>query len=356
MKKIGINNKDWPCKYAEKEWEEIRFCCGNKKEELHLVQCGLYNENVEKNYCMSACTRQEKIHVAICAPQGGPGQGIGDTLQGLWAIWGLKEKYPDREVVYYTTNQEIAQLSYTNSKHVSKAQDNIHTNLNDDYDSRLRSKESFVDYYCQKLDCTPKKPEISFDRTRQFHDGNYVLLFPFAAWNQRSWPITYYLRLEDRLSDMGLNVVICGVKRDEWAFKNFSNRATYYCNLNMQDLCNLVWFSDLVISNDSMPAHLCGITETPCIAIHTHLSEYALYKYYTSVTSITNSDCNSCHWDESKHKNYCMSKCWSLKAISPEIVLQEVLRKLEDGKTAKRSGFADCERREAEICNAPFPV
>lgn len=347
--------KNWPCEHAIDEFEETRKCCVNKEETTRLVNCSLYNETVERNYCDISCTRQKKININITSHEGGNGQGIGDTLQGLWAVWGMREKHQGREIVYYCSHPEIAKLSYPNSKHSSEAVSVAYTNLNEDYTKKLESRESFIDYYCKKLDCSPKKPPMQFNRNRRFHhDENYILIFPFAAWGVRSYPVTYYYHIAYELCEMGYNVVLAGAKQNAWAFKNFDERVKYYYNLPPLDLVSLVYHSELVICNDSMPAHLCGILDVDCVAIHTQLSKEALYKYYETITSITNSECNSCHWKSEKYKYYCSSKCWSLKAISPIRVLEACLGVLDEKQ--QRASCSVSNQGEREICNLSFPV
>ena len=295
-----------------------------------LVDCNLYNERVEKTRCLT-CTRKKIISVRVANKhEGATGHGIGDAFMGLWAIWALKEENPGREILYYTPHPDWTKISWIGSRHLDDAPEDS-LNMHENYGEKITSFESFIDFQARKVGAkNPIKPKLYFNRNHKpVDDKKYILIFPFSCWNPREWDVSNYKYLTKILCDNGYNVVVCCESSKAEIVSGFDHRSIFFHGMSAEFVFALANHAELVICNDSMPAHLCGLLDTKCLAIHTHLSSFTLYKYYKNVHTITNDECNFCHWQVDRGFSYaCDSRCWSLQAISPKRVFYEIERRI----------------------------
>ncbi len=106
-------------------------------------------------------------------------------------------------------------------------------------------------------------------------DKKTVVLAPGGARNLladdgiRRWPIEGYVALARKLLDNGMQVVVTGAPSDNWVLKYFSGLDI--ANLvGKTDLVNLIGVfqqANLIVTHDSGPMHLAGLTQTPLIAL-----------------------------------------------------------------------------------------
>lgn len=85
----------------------------------------------------------------------------------------------------------------------------------------------------------------------------------------RRWPINNYVELAIKLINKGYIVVISGAKSDEWILPYFSglNIVNMVGKTDLNQLLYLFSKSDFVVTHDSGPMHLAGMTKCHLIAI-----------------------------------------------------------------------------------------
>ena len=248
------------------------------------------------------------------------GFGIGDTLDGLWAIAGLKEIGVSPK--YFTPHPQWAKLGHDNVEHVDKLPATAIFLC--DYGRELAQKEVRIESYCNAAKVAPQRPKIKIKRFGVVA-GEYVVLAPYTAWDSRQWPISHWIYLESLIREKTgkKTVVVDATARIVPLFSGF-------CLYGQAPgvLSNIFLDAACVVANDSMAAHLGGLLEVKTIAIHAALPASALFKYYPSVRSImpTPGSCQSCFFQhENGYRAGCDYGCHSLAGIAPSMVLEEII-------------------------------
>ncbi len=311
-----------PCKYINKKRQEERICCGGRKQMTDMVECGLYNAAKDTGFCQS-CFRDKKYHICVSDNQRRLGCGIGDTLDALWVVEGLKEKLTDREVVFHTPHVDWANLAYDHNEGMAGGPSIHYMNR---YSEELLNKECRIDSYAGATNCIPKKPALKFDKSFRVHsDEKYIVLAPSCAWPTRQWPIGSWIYLECIIREqLGISTVILDSKDQRGLFQGFC-----YWAQKPDIVCNIVHHALLTIAQDSMLSHLGGILDAKTIAIHSSLTHEHLFKYYPSVVSIKPKQglCQDCFFQHTAgFRSGCDHGCWSLQTITPLRVFEEVKR------------------------------
>lgn len=85
----------------------------------------------------------------------------------------------------------------------------------------------------------------------------------------RRWPVENYLALTHRLLDRGWEVVLIGGPEDDWVKPNFQDLAVTDCigKLSLPEVVSVCDASDAVVSHDTGPLHLAGLSDTCLIGI-----------------------------------------------------------------------------------------
>jgi lipopolysaccharide heptosyltransferase II len=85
----------------------------------------------------------------------------------------------------------------------------------------------------------------------------------------RRWPIENYIALTRRLLDRGWEVVLLGGTEDEWVRPNFRDLAVTNCigKLSLPEVVSVCDASDAVVTHDTGPLHLAGLSDTCLIGI-----------------------------------------------------------------------------------------
>jgi len=199
------------------------------------------------------------------------GLGIGDQITGLYACQALKNHTPSARIEYYCRHPEWAM----------DVQDIVCL----PYNSYVQWPPTIVDLYldsatseyksihkCRKRIYTDKVGipgllPIAPNLTR-YHLGerrNPILLFPFAAWSYREWPIEKWLHLEKKLMASNYDVMVLGVASKADVLNRF--KSVCKIGLSAKDVINLILESSCIVANDSGMAHLGGMYRVPVVAV-----------------------------------------------------------------------------------------
>ncbi|MBB6145690.1 heptosyltransferase-2 [Silvibacterium bohemicum] len=85
----------------------------------------------------------------------------------------------------------------------------------------------------------------------------------------RRWPVESYRVLAQRLVDRGWEVVLLGGPDESWVKPHFLGIAMTDCigKLTLPEVVSVCGTCDAVVSNDTGPLHLAGLSETPLVGI-----------------------------------------------------------------------------------------
>lgn len=97
--------------------------------------------------------------------------------------------------------------------------------------------------------------------------GKYILLAPFAAFEQRNWPIANAREFVGFVEkEFGIPVVVIGMEHNVQAAQQISDHVLAGKTTVLQ-LAALVKGARLVVSTDSGPLHIAGAMGTPVVAL-----------------------------------------------------------------------------------------
>lgn len=269
--------------------------------------------------------------------------GIGDHILGLTCCVGLKNKYPDRPVIFcckpwclpwirlfdgydYATSVQLNGVRTFYPYETYAAQNN----------ERL-ARGQRVDYYAES--CDQVKPVLPSVRPLSAHITswaeqyrNHVVLVPFSTSKNRTWLLSHWLMLETLLNDLRIpTVVVDGGEPGKTATEPTTRRADVFrqaklVNQRPAEIAALMQVSTCVIANDSGMAHLGGVLGVPTIALNGPILGEKVFGIYPSVRSLNGPMvCSGCHWHGPHWRAPCDTLCASLQAIEPQTVVEAVL-------------------------------
>jgi ADP-heptose:LPS heptosyltransferase len=138
------------------------------------------------------------------------------------------------------------------------------------------------------------------------------------------------------LKDAGYRVVVVGVDRHrQKLFEMFYGlNIPQYINVPVEQFCGLIQHADVVLSNDSGPAHMSGLYGKRTIAVVSQFRPDYLFDASNNLESLVpKAPCVGCHeqsaggWDQG-----CHDMCSALQLVSPEQVFQKIINKEPDIK------------------------
>jgi hypothetical protein len=197
---------------------------------------------------------------------------------------------------------------------------------------------NYLEWIADKLGVTvaPRRPRLNLipmEREMGRRASANVLIFPHCVWPPRTWPKNYFIELALMLMQRGLTVKMVTEERD---YDLLSFHGIYKKSWNF--IAAAIQWADLVIGNDSGPAHLAGTIGTRALAIHGPTQE-RIYGYVPEVTSFRKKalPCAGCHClPPFPIGNACQVGCAELYRTFPEDVFQAAaeLLNLEGSKAA----------------------
>jgi ADP-heptose:LPS heptosyltransferase len=153
-----------------------------------------------------------------------------------------------------------------------------------------------------------------------------ITIFPAAAWSTRCWPISCYIDLAEDLTRLQACVAILGSKSSDVQGFNCS----WWWGFSISKVAAFVKRSDLVISNDSGPAHLAGSIGIKTVAICGPTDGRIVFGHDSNVLPVSLEPevmrCTGCHFSPRLgFRNACrIGGCQALMRLTPEKILSVV--------------------------------
>lgn len=299
--------------------------------------------------------------------------GMGDTLLGLCATKGYKLDHPDKLLVYRFNERNLRYVMMFDGYDGISTHQFDHTvndfpppdqfgnlcdardlQLNAGYQLELSSKGQItrIQRYCRNLGyCTPALPRLREPAKLAAAAGpniGCVVLAPFAASADRSYPLHGWVHIENALHAAGYDTLITGTKNgpvvigtdfvrygqpiepERLEVKTTRFKGRVVMDPEPECLAGIMLTAKCVIGNDSGIAHLAGILGTPTIVLCGWSEGDKIYDFYPSVLSMQGTyACNGC-W--TKTQDYddqrCNRMCANLASIDPASVVREVMARV----------------------------
>jgi heptosyltransferase II len=154
-----------------------------------------------------------------------------------------------------------------------------------------------------------------------------ILTHPAEPAAVRRWPIDNYVALAHRLLDRGFEVVLLGGPEDAWAKAHFEQLAVTDCigTLSLPEVISACDACDAVISHDTGPLHLAGLSKACLVGIFGPTNPATFLPRGPSVTGI---------WGG---QNFACRPCYDGRDFAPcqfngcmhQVTLEPVLRELD---------------------------
>ena len=190
-----------------------------------------------------------------------------------------------------------------------------------------RMGESQARTYGRVLGVEPKRPaRVSVPSVAgALNWRNSVLLFPLDAAAGLEWPVAHWQRLIVLLRESGYEVIGVGSEKSAERLETvFSPLAVFWVIDPAIDwLLDAMRNSVGVIATGNTGAHLAGLYEVPCVAIHSQLPASYLWDFAPSVSGmVPGTDCAGCRWDLDRgYDPTCELGCSAMYGVSPGAVL-----------------------------------
>lgn len=169
-------------------------------------------------------------------------------------------------------------------------------------------------------------------------DKPLVLLFPFAEWNPRQWPLNYWLDLAWTLNHHGVKTLALANAEREHLMKTFPY---YNATLSWVEVMGVMSLSEMVVSNDSGPAHLGGVMNVDTLALVGPTTN--TFGHAKSVEEVKTGllECVGCHFDAKRgFRAGCDVACQALMLTLPEAVTTLILERLRRSPLVPADGAA----------------
>lgn len=149
-----------------------------------------------------------------------------------------------------------------------------------------------------------------------------VFIHTGASIYSKQWPKEYWIEILNHLKDDDIYIIGTEHPPKELLTQNVTNLC---CKSNLRETIALLKQADIIITNDSAPAHLAAVAETPNIVILYGPTNYHQWKPYAPKSNIVqvyaSVPCNPCK----------IRTCQSLRCLK-ELTPQMVINKLKEIK------------------------
>lgn len=165
--------------------------------------------------------------------------------------------------------------------------------------------------------------------------GKRILIFPECAWSNRAWPRPYWIDLAWDLQRAGHVTLALGTTEPE--VRGFP---AFFYGLRLYNLAALMFRADLVIGNDSGPAHIAGTIGVPTLALMGPTRPDVVFGHVPEVRPlrVTSEElgCVGCHFmGEKGYRPACAHGCRALYMLGVDRVREEAERILRAQPTSE---------------------
>jgi lipopolysaccharide heptosyltransferase I len=187
------------------------------------------------------------------------------------------------------------------------------------------------------FDWLPHHPQAAADVRAKWApeaDQPWIILLPGGRWNNKRWPVKYFIDLVQRLRQIPrLRFVVLGSKDERPLGEAIANAAADCClNLagqtTLDEMIEWIRLSRLTVTNDTGPMHVAAALRRPVVALFgpTNPANTGPYGQGQNVLQITSLPCVPCM------KSTCAFRdpLACLHAITPAAVHERVLREFPD--------------------------
>ena len=184
---------------------------------------------------------------------------------------------------------------------------------------------------------------------------SYVVLAPFSAYEDRQWNLSHWRMLARVLMNEGKKVIAIGSSGHSELLRNAFTKTgvLYFWGQTPEWTVNTIRHAEILIGNDSGPAHIAGLYGSNAIALCGQIDGRFVYKHSPSVTPLQppmSVPCAPCHWSPAGgYTNICNQTCTALQLISPFEVAAVALKELHESKSSETRG------READLPGQGVP-
>ena len=105
---------------------------------------------------------------------------------------------------------------------------------------------------------------VSWQREK---NARRIIMHPFSSLPKRSWPLSNFLELADRLQDQGYKVMITASPSERQSLDEYIKRKYDVPDLSLFELAERYYQSNFFIGNDSGPGHLASSLGIPVYTI-----------------------------------------------------------------------------------------
>jgi len=187
-----------------------------------------------------------------------------------------------------------------------------------------------------KFQWLPERPQIAARTRQRFQPGSarWIALLPGARWDNKRWPIEYFVDLARKLlaSDPEIRISILGARSDKNLGHQIAGVDTTRCLdltgcTTLPEMIEWLRLCELVITNDSGPMHVAAALRKPVIAVFgpTNPNATGPYGQLRNVLQNRTLPCVPCL----KSQCYYSEHLACLKSITPAQVCSEALKQLE---------------------------
>ncbi|MFH1006727.1 MAG: lipopolysaccharide heptosyltransferase II [Candidatus Latescibacterota bacterium] len=164
--------------------------------------------------------------------------------------------------------------------------------------------------------------------------GRRVALAPGSIWPTKRWPLAYFAQVAELLMKAGVRVILMGGPSDRALCNEIARRTTHAPliaagQLTLRESAALLAQCDLLLTNDSAPAHMAAAMGTPVFAVFgptTTSLGFAPYGPGHTILEVP-LDCRPCGKHGGKKCPNGHFRC--MKDLAPERVFGEMMAKLK---------------------------
>ncbi len=167
-----------------------------------------------------------------------------------------------------------------------------------------------------------------------------IAVFPEVEYKVRQWPIAYYMDLIFRLKSEGCSVAT--LAREQATIEYM--QCDWWAGFAVSKVAAMIKLADIVISNDSGPAHLAGSIGTKAIAVCGITDGKIVFAHDKNVYPVSlghdDLECMPCHFStERGYRKACeLGGCQALYRLTPNRVFSLIERFIAASKLVRSCG------------------